>query len=70
MSENTYRRRPIVIDILQNQRQYLYPFVGEHMLFFAAWRMLAACVARYALRDADSLTVPGWPQRNRARGRT
>lgn len=51
-------------------RQYLHPFAGEHMLFFVAWPMLAACVALYALRDADSLTVPGWRQRNRARERT
>ena len=51
-------------------RKYLHPFAGEHMLFFAAWPMLAACVALYALRDADSLTVQGWRQRNRARERT
>jgi putative oxidoreductase len=32
---------------------YLDPF--KHLLFFAAWPMLAACWALYLLRDADVL---------------
>jgi len=34
-------------------RQYLNPW--QNLLFFAAWPMLAACVALYLLRDADTL---------------
>lgn len=34
-------------------RQYLEPF--DHLLFFAAWPMLAACLALYWLRDHDTL---------------
>lgn len=36
-------------------RQHLAPF--GHLLFFAAWPMLAACFALYALRDLDTLWV-------------
>lgn len=36
-------------------RQYLAPFAGEDLLFFAAWPMLAACVTLYLLRDQDVL---------------
>jgi putative oxidoreductase len=36
-------------------RQYLDPFEGSHLLFFAAWPMWAACVALYLLRDQDTL---------------
>ena len=36
-------------------RQYLAPFEGPNLLFFAAWPMLAACVALFLLRDADTL---------------
>lgn len=34
-------------------RQYLDPW--ENLLFFAAWPMLAACIALYLLRDDDRL---------------
>ncbi|WP_049722362.1 MauE/DoxX family redox-associated membrane protein [Gilvimarinus polysaccharolyticus] len=34
-------------------KQYLSPF--DHMLFFTAWPMLAACLALYWLRDWDNL---------------
>lgn len=38
-------------------RQYLDPF--NNLLFFAAWPMLAACLALYLLRDEDTLwTLP------------
>lgn len=33
-------------------KQYAEPF--DHLLFFAAWPMLAACVALYLLRDLDN----------------
>jgi len=35
--------------------QYLTPFEGSHLLFFAAWPMLAACVTLFLLRDEDRL---------------
>jgi len=35
-------------------RQYLAPFEGPNLLFFAAWPMLAACFALFVLRDQDS----------------
>lgn len=34
---------------------YLHPFDSGHLLFFAAWPMLAACFALYLLRDQDTL---------------
>ena len=37
--------------------QYLAPFQGTNLLFYAAWPMLAACVTLYALRDLDTLGV-------------
>ncbi len=36
-------------------RQYLHPFEGPNILFFAAWPMLGACFALYYLRDHDTL---------------
>ena len=39
--------------------QYLHPDEGVNLLFFAAWPMLAACVALYLLRDSDSMTLDG-----------
>lgn len=35
--------------------QYLVPFEGPNLLFFAAWPMLAACLTLYLLRDRDRL---------------
>ncbi len=40
-------------------RQYLTPFEGPHLLFFAAWPALAACFALYSLRDLDTRWVIG-----------
>ncbi|MDE1462144.1 hypothetical protein [Spartinivicinus poritis] len=34
-------------------KQYLHPFEGANLLFFAAWPMLAACLALFILRDSD-----------------
>ena len=36
-------------------KQYLAPFEGPNLLFYAAWPMLAACFALYRLRDLDTL---------------
>jgi hypothetical protein len=38
---------------LSSWRQYLDPF--DNLLFFAAWPMLAACLALFLLRDRDRL---------------
>lgn len=34
-------------------QHYLHPFENNNLLFFAAWPMLAACIALYLLRDLD-----------------
>lgn len=48
------------ISTLSSYEQYLAPFAeGPNLLFFAAWPMLAACVALYLLRDLDTLWVVG-----------
>jgi putative oxidoreductase len=40
--------------------QYLHPYEGPNILFFAAWPMLSACFTLYYLRDLDTLcTVRG-----------
>jgi putative oxidoreductase len=41
------------ISTLSSFKQYLAPFEGPHLLFFAAWPMLAACVALFLLHDQD-----------------
>lgn len=41
------------ISTLSSWQQYLAPF--DHLLFFAAWPMLAGCIALYLLRDLDTL---------------
>lgn len=48
------------ISTLSSWAKYIDPFAaGNNLLFFAAWPMLAACVALYLLRDADTLlTLP------------
>lgn len=40
------------ISTLSSWQQYLDPF--NNLLFFAAWPMLAACIALYMLRDLDT----------------
>ena len=42
------------VSTLSSYKQYLAPFEGPNLLFFAAWPMLAACVALYLLRDLDT----------------
>ncbi|MBA1149530.1 hypothetical protein H0Z60_21010 [Ectothiorhodospiraceae bacterium WFHF3C12] len=41
------------VSTLSSFPQYLQPW--DHLLFFAAWPMLAACAALYLLRDSDTL---------------
>lgn len=47
------------ISTLSAYQQYLHPFEGNHLLFFAAWPMLAACVVIYMLRDLDVWQIGG-----------
>jgi putative oxidoreductase len=41
------------ISTVSAYKQYLQAF--DNLLFFAAWPMLAACIALYLLRDLDTL---------------
>jgi len=43
------------VSTLASFGKYVEPF--SNLLFFAAWPMLAACVALYLLRDSDTLLV-------------
>ena len=43
------------ISTLSSYNQYLNPFEGPALLFFAAIPMLAACYLLYLMRDSDSL---------------
>lgn len=43
------------VSTLSSFPQYLAPFEGPNLLFFAAWPMLGACLALYLLRDRDRL---------------
>lgn len=47
------------ISTLSSYKQYLAPFENGNLLFFAAWPMLAACIALYLLRDEDTLLTLG-----------
>ncbi len=42
------------ISTLSSFKQYLTPYDGPHILFFAAWPMLAGCLALFLLREYDS----------------
>ena len=43
------------VSTLSSFKQYLAPFEGPGLLFFAAWPMLAACLALFLLRDRDRM---------------
>jgi len=47
------------ISTFSSYKQYLAPYDGPNVLFFAAWPMLAACLALYLLRDRDVLFTVG-----------
>ena len=42
------------ISTFSSFQQYLAPFEGPNLLFFAAWPMLAACFTLFILRKEDS----------------
>ncbi len=42
------------VSTLSTFEQYLNPFEGTNLLFFAAWPMLAACFTLFLLRDEDT----------------
>jgi putative oxidoreductase len=42
------------VSTLSSFKQYLSPFEGPNLLFFAAWPMLAACLTLFLLRDQDT----------------
>lgn len=57
------------ISTFASYRQYLDPFDGANLLFFAAWPMLAAAWGLYLLRDEDTLgTIAGRRAAHRADG--
>jgi len=45
------------VSTLSTYAQYLAPFEETNLLFFAAWPMLAACLALFLLRDQDRLAT-------------
>lgn len=47
------------VSTISTFKQYLNPFEGGNLLFFAAWPMLAACFTLYALRDFDRMLSLG-----------
>jgi len=47
------------VSTLSSFKQYLAPFEGPNLLFFAAWPMLAACIALFLLREQDSMLSAG-----------
>lgn len=47
------------ISTFSSYKQYFAPFEKGNLLFFAAWPMLAACLALYILRDEDTWFTVG-----------
>ncbi|MFB3132061.1 MAG: hypothetical protein ACE10K_06035 [Rhodothermales bacterium] len=45
------------ISTISTYNMYVTPFEGVHLLYFAAWPMLAACFVLYYLRDLDTKWV-------------
>ena len=43
------------VSTLSSFKQYLAPFEGPNLLFFAAFPMLAACFTLFLLRDQDKM---------------
>lgn len=43
------------ISTLSAFKQYSAPWTSPNLLFYAAWPMLAACIALFLLRDDDTL---------------
>jgi hypothetical protein len=55
------------ISTFSSFQQYLHPFKGPNILFFAAWPMLGACFTLYYLRDLDTLFRVGSSSRSKGR---
>jgi putative oxidoreductase len=55
------------ISTFSSFQQYLHPFEGSNILFFAAWPMLGACFTLYYLRDLDTLFRLGSSTRSKGR---
>lgn len=48
------------ISTLSSMPVYFDPYASQvSLLFFAAWPMLAACIALFVLRDRDTMTITG-----------
>ncbi|MDX1497262.1 MAG: hypothetical protein R3352_06895 [Salinisphaeraceae bacterium] len=47
------------VSTLSSWNIYMQPFAENHLLFFAAWPMLAACLGLFLLRDSDTLLSLG-----------
>jgi putative oxidoreductase len=47
------------VSTLSTWKQYLDPYTGANLLFFAAWPALAAALALFLLRDYDTLLSAG-----------
>lgn len=47
------------VSTLSSFQIYMTPFAENHLLFFAAWPMLAACLALFMLREADTMMTLG-----------
>lgn len=47
------------VSTFASYKQYLAPFEGPSLLFFAAWPMLAACLALFLLRNEDRMLSAG-----------
>jgi len=43
------------VSTLSSFGQYLSPFEGPNLLFFAAWPMLAACLMLFLFREKDTM---------------
>ena len=50
------------VSTLSCYNQYMNPWEKPNLLFFAAFPMLAACIALWLLREDDTWTVDGWRQ--------
>ena len=48
-----------LVSTVSSYQQYLAPYDGVNVLFFAALPMLAACLALFLLRDQDTLLIVG-----------
>lgn len=47
------------VSTVASYQQYITPFEGPNLLFFAAWPMIAACYGLFLLRDMDTIATLG-----------